>query len=191
MAGKHAGQRLAALRNARSRGTKNRARTSRQKGSSGRAGVCGIGAFVQSKSLARAGDVANVVAGNSPAVPESATRRVKSRRESPVMLASERGIMPRMSRTRLAAAFVAMALSASAVIAQDWPQFRGPTGQGVSEARGLPLEWSESKNIVWKVPVPGNGWSSPVIAGGRVWMTTYLDKGASMRVLAFDVESGT
>ena len=37
---------------------------------------------------------------------------------------------------------------------------------------GLPLEWSESRNVLWKTPVPGRGWSSPVVAGGRVWLTT-------------------
>jgi hypothetical protein len=52
--------------------------------------------------------------------------------------------------------------------AEDWPQFRGPGGEGHSAERDLPTEWGESKNIAWKTPVPGRGWSSPVIAGGRV-----------------------
>ena len=52
--------------------------------------------------------------------------------------------------------------------AQEWPAFRGPDGQGHSSERGLPADWSESKNVVWKVPVPGMGWSSPVVAGGRL-----------------------
>ena len=43
--------------------------------------------------------------------------------------------------------------------AEEWPQFRGPTGQGHSTEVGLPLEWSESRNIAWKVPVDGSGWS--------------------------------
>ena len=79
-----------------------------------------------------------------------------------------------------------------AVHAEDWPEFRGPTGQGHSIERGLPLEWSESRNIIWKTPVPGLGWSTPVIAGGRVWLTTAVrERGdASLRVLAFDVETG-
>jgi outer membrane protein assembly factor BamB len=75
--------------------------------------------------------------------------------------------------------------------AQDWPEFRGPTGQGTSTEHGVPLEWSESRNVIWKTPVPGLGWSSPVVVGGRVWVTTAIEqKGASLRALAFDVETG-
>ena len=80
---------------------------------------------------------------------------------------------------------------ASGVNNNDWPQFRGPTGQGHSTETGLPIEWSESRNIVWKTPVPGRGWSSPVVADGRIWLTTAIkDKGASLRALAYDVENG-
>jgi len=80
---------------------------------------------------------------------------------------------------------------ASGVNNNDWPQFRGPTGQGHSTETGLPIEWSESRNIVWKTPVPGRGWSSPVVADGRIWLTTATkDKGASLRALAYDVENG-
>jgi outer membrane protein assembly factor BamB len=76
--------------------------------------------------------------------------------------------------------------------ADDWPEFRGPTGQGHSTEVGLPLEWSESKNVLWKIGVAGRGWSSPVVAGGRVWLTTAVDTrgGVSLRLLAFDVETG-
>src|SRR5262245_1335892 len=84
-------------------------------------------------------------------------------------------------------------MTAVSSFGQDWPQFRGPTGQGHSDQRGLPVEWSESKNILWKSPVPGLGWSSPVVAGGRVWLTTaveVLDTAASLRALAFAMESG-
>src|SRR4030095_618121 len=56
--------------------------------------------------------------------------------------------------------------------AEDWPQFRGPGGEGHSAERGLPAVWSESQNILWKTPIPGLGWSSPVVANGRVWLTT-------------------
>ena len=85
-----------------------------------------------------------------------------------------------------------LALAVSAAAAEDWPQFRGPSGQGHSTERGLPVEWSESQNIVWKTPVAGAGWSSPAIAGGRIWLTSAVPVrgGASLRALAFDVETG-
>jgi outer membrane protein assembly factor BamB len=86
------------------------------------------------------------------------------------------------------------ALLASSVplLAQDWPQFRGPDGQGRSTVQGLPIAWSEQKNVSWKVPVPGRGWSSPVVAAGRIWLTTATPAGrdTSLRLLAFDLESG-
>ena len=75
--------------------------------------------------------------------------------------------------------------------ARDWPEFRGPQGQGHSTEQGLPLEWSESHNVEWKTEVPGHGWSTPVIADGRVWLTTATgDDGGSLRLVAFDVDSG-
>jgi len=89
---------------------------------------------------------------------------------------------------------LATALLAAAVTveAEDWPQFRGPTGQGVSTESELPVEWSESRNVRWKVEVPGAGWSSPVVAGDRVWLTTaVVDRnGTSLRALAFDTATG-
>ena len=82
-------------------------------------------------------------------------------------------------------------LGAGVAGAQDWPDFRGPDAQGHSSERGLPLEWSESKNITWKTPVPGLGWSSPVVANGKVWITTAVEqKGISLRAIAFDVATG-
>jgi outer membrane protein assembly factor BamB len=59
----------------------------------------------------------------------------------------------------------------------DWPQFRGPTGQGISDERGLPVRWSSQDNIAWKVKLPGGGASSPVILGKRVYLTCYSGYG--------------
>jgi len=56
-----------------------------------------------------------------------------------------------------------------------WPQWRGPDGQGHANVSGLPLKWSETENILWKTPLPGRGHSSPVIASGRVWLTTAFE----------------
>ena len=86
---------------------------------------------------------------------------------------------------------VCLVVGASPAFAQDWPEFRGPGGQGHSAERGLPLHWGEGQNVAWKTPVAGLGWSSPVVAGGRVWMTTAVDqRGISLRALAFDIASG-
>ena len=98
---------------------------------------------------------------------------------------------------RLTPVLLSLAVAVTRVSAEDWPQFRGPTGQGHATERGLPLEWGESRNILWKTPVPGFGWSSPVVAGGKVWLTTVVETkekrdrvSASLRALAFDVETG-
>ena len=56
--------------------------------------------------------------------------------------------------------------------AEDWPQWRGPTGQGIASDRPVPTQWSETENIAWKTAIPGKGWSSPVIMGEQVWLTT-------------------
>jgi outer membrane protein assembly factor BamB len=74
--------------------------------------------------------------------------------------------------------------------AEDWPEFRGPTGQGHSTEKGLPLTWSEKENIRWKTALPGLGWSSPAILGDRIWLTTAADGGRSLRAVAVDRESG-
>jgi len=80
--------------------------------------------------------------------------------------------------------------------AGQWPQFRGPGGQGVSDSARAPVEWSETSNVAWKVPVPGLGWSSPVVADGRVWLTTATeddprkDDAVSLRLLGYDESTG-
>jgi len=73
---------------------------------------------------------------------------------------------------------------------EDWPQFRGPDGQGHSAEHALPVTWSEKENIRWKVPVPGSGWSSPVILGDRIWLTTAAQKGRSLQAICLDRVTG-
>jgi outer membrane protein assembly factor BamB len=74
--------------------------------------------------------------------------------------------------------------------ADRWTEFRGPAGTGHSESTGLAREWSEKKNVVWKTPVHGRGWSSPVVMGKKVWLTTATPEGHDLSVLAIDRESG-
>lgn len=73
---------------------------------------------------------------------------------------------------------------------ENWPQFRGPQQQGHSDSTGLPTEWSEQKNVTFKTPIPGEGWSSPVVWGGQVWMTTATEDGHSLRAVCADSKSG-
>lgn len=88
-----------------------------------------------------------------------------------------------------------LAISTLSIGAQDnWPEFRGPTRDGHAESRNLPVRWSAADNVVWKQPVPGVGWSSPVVAQGIIYLTTArLDDAGnptSLDVLAFDLASG-
>src|SRR5262245_51658393 len=75
-------------------------------------------------------------------------------------------------------------------LTQDWPEFRGRTGQGHSDERGLPLTWSETKNVRWKVAIPGRGWSSASIQGDRIWLTTATEEGKSLRAISVDRNTG-
>ncbi len=72
----------------------------------------------------------------------------------------------------------------------NWPQFRGPDGNGHSQARGLPLKWSETENIAWKTAIHDRGWSSPVIYGSQIWLTTATKDGRQLFALVIDRESG-
>lgn len=76
------------------------------------------------------------------------------------------------------------------ILVEDWPEFRGPTGQGLSDERGLPLTWSETKNVKWKIAIPGKGWSSPAILGDRIWLTTATEDGRSLRAICVDRNTG-
>lgn len=86
------------------------------------------------------------------------------------------------------AALLALSGPASA---QDWPQFRGPDGQGRSKAVKVPLKWGDTApNLAWKTPVEGLGWSSPVVSGDRVWLTTATAEGRSLRAVCLDLATG-
>ena len=83
-----------------------------------------------------------------------------------------------------------LAVSALSACAADWPQFRGPAGDGHSAARDLPVNWSETENVAWKTPIAGRGWSSPAVWGQQIWLTTALDEGKSLRAVCVDRASG-
>ncbi len=70
-----------------------------------------------------------------------------------------------------------IALLSQTSAAEDWPQFRGPGGQGVSQAKNLPVTWSDTENLVWKTAMPGSGSSSPIALNGRLYLTCYSGYG--------------
>ena len=81
----------------------------------------------------------------------------------------------------------ALAMLASASAADSWPQFRGPTGQGIASG-DFPREWSREKGIAWESKLPGSGWSSPVIAGDRVILTGARKEGDRTILSAFALD---
>ena len=78
----------------------------------------------------------------------------------------------------------------------DWPEFRGPWGDGHASAPGdtqpvgLPLHWSETNNVKWKTEIPYRGWSTPVVMGGQVWLTTATLEGHDFFAIGLDAETG-
>ncbi|MCE2861249.1 MAG: PQQ-binding-like beta-propeller repeat protein [Opitutaceae bacterium] len=83
-----------------------------------------------------------------------------------------------------------LAVAAAPRAGENWPQFRGPTGQGVADATGLPVTWSETENVKWKTPLKGKAWSSPVVWGAQIWVTTATEDGRQLGAIAVDRESG-
>ncbi|HEX4119553.1 MAG TPA: PQQ-binding-like beta-propeller repeat protein [Verrucomicrobiae bacterium] len=78
----------------------------------------------------------------------------------------------------------------------DWPDFRGPrcdgraVPQGQTNVIGLPLHWSDSQNVKWKTAIPERGWSSPVVLGSQVWLTTATMDGHDFFAICVDADSG-
>jgi outer membrane protein assembly factor BamB len=70
---------------------------------------------------------------------------------------------------------VTLVNSGSAKVSTNWPQWRGPDGQGVSAETGLPVEWSNTTNVKWKTPIAGRGHSSPIVWGKKIFLTSALD----------------
>jgi outer membrane protein assembly factor BamB len=81
-------------------------------------------------------------------------------------------LKPPLKQAALSALGLAAALLGGPARAENWPQFRGPESSGVSQEERVPLEWSSTRNVRWKVEIPGLGWSSPVVWGDRVFVTT-------------------
>jgi len=92
---------------------------------------------------------------------------------------------------RFATAFCLGLVMASSVNgAEHWTNYRGPNNQGHTDAKNLPVRWSESENVVWKTAIPGKAWSSPVIWGDRIWLTDAPDSGSLLYAVCIDKNTG-
>jgi outer membrane protein assembly factor BamB len=91
---------------------------------------------------------------------------------------------------------VSLVCIAAGPVRGDWPEFRGPWANGLATAPGneqpvgLPLHWSETRNVTWKTAIPHRGWSTPVVMDGKVWLTTATVDGHDFFVICVDAESG-
>ena len=87
---------------------------------------------------------------------------------------------------------IAVQLTVAAAMAGEpcWNQFRGPCGNGKSDAVDLPVEFDDEKNVQWKTPIHGKGWSSPVVWGDQVWLTTAPEDGTELFAVCVDLQSG-
>lgn len=95
-------------------------------------------------------------------------------------------MIPRLS---LASALVLALIPPNAAAADDWPQFRGPTGQGLAAGTG-PLKWTAASGVAWKTAVPGSGWASPVLADGTIVLAAAVGDSRTLAALAYDTASG-
>ena len=89
-----------------------------------------------------------------------------------------------------------IAILAQFTVLADWPEFRGPFGNGYvladgdTRTLGLPIHWSETENLKWKTEIPYRGWSTPVIMDGQIWLTTATLDGHDFFVIRVDAETG-
>lgn len=95
----------------------------------------------------------------------------------------------RHTRTGLTFSFSLLFLP-SLLAGENWPEFRGPSGNGHSKATGLPVTWSETQNIAWKTAIHGKAWSSPVVWENQVWLTTAREDGKELFAVCVALESG-
>lgn len=93
-------------------------------------------------------------------------------------------------RTRIPIIGCALLLLAVASRAEEWPRWRGPRGDGTSAETHIPTRWSKTENVVWKIPIPGKGHSSPVIWGDRIFLTTCIEEEEKRLLLCLSHTNG-
>ena len=81
-------------------------------------------------------------------------------------------------------------LAAITLPASDWPQFRGPGGDGLARTNRVPVTWSEEQNVKWKTEIHGRAWSSPVVLGRQIWLTTATPDAKQLFAVCVDADTG-
>jgi len=121
--------------------------------------------------------------------PWTTARHARSTTTAPTLAPWRWPSMLGSMRPLLTIAFTALTVMTMPA-ADAWPQMRGPTAQGVADAKGLPLTWSETEHVAWKTAIAGEGWSSPVVGEGAVYLTSALDEGRSLHAYRIDLANG-
>ena len=151
-----------------------------------------LASHADQKSRAKQGSAG---AGRSLALPEHHSRHLG---DTPSRCARSAGLRYgaagcyRAAMTRLSFTWVIAALCVipTAPAADNWPQFRGPDGDGHSDAKGLPVTWSEEQHVKWKTAIHGRAWSSPVIWGDQIWLTTAPEEGTRLYAVCVNRDTG-
>ncbi|MBX7168448.1 MAG: PQQ-binding-like beta-propeller repeat protein [Pirellulales bacterium] len=89
-----------------------------------------------------------------------------------------------------AACLLALVIGPTARASEEWPQFRGPGGQGHAEAHDLPVHWTDNENVTWKTLLVSLGWSSPVISGDQIWLSASAEQGHLLEAICIARSSG-
>ena len=80
---------------------------------------------------------------------------------------------------------------ATSLLGEDWPHWRGPLLDGIGQAKTLPDEWSETKNVLWKTPLPAAGSSTPIVIKGNIFLTLEFEKQVLLLCYAKDGKEST
>jgi outer membrane protein assembly factor BamB len=96
-----------------------------------------------------------------------------------------------MPRARIAAIGAFLLLAVSVGRAENWPAWRGPTGQGYSNDKNLPTKWSATENVKWKIPLPDDGNSTPVVWGEKIFLTQATEMGKKRSLWCLSRKDGS
>ncbi|HEV3436125.1 MAG TPA: serine/threonine protein kinase, partial [Gemmata sp.] len=92
---------------------------------------------------------------------------------------------------RYSSIVVALIVTPCLVFADNWPAWRGPNGNGYCKETGLPTKWSPTENVLWKIPLPDEGNSTPVIWKNRIFLTQATEKGKKRSTICLSTKDGS